>query len=230
MAHWRLLDDDDRDLLAAHLAELLATKHWEAARGFELTDRMRVVVAAQASLLVLGLGTHWYREVETIIVHPSTMRVDRVESGPVPGTEVCGPSELIGEAAYLGPVVIAWDAASAAARHPRRGRDVVLHEFAHKLDMLDEVVDGTPPLGDEDRHERWVAVCTRAYDDLVAADGQGLIDDYGATDPGEFFAVVTETFFTLPVALADDDPELYDVLRDFYRQDPGARVRRAESR
>ena len=229
VAIWRLLDADERAVLAEHLEVLVTTKRWEAAQGFELTDRVRTVIAAQAALLVLGLDVDHYRDVDSIIVHPSTMRFDRTTQGPVPGTEVCGSDDLLGEASYRGPVVIAWDSASVAARHPERGRDVVLHEFAHKLDMLDGTVDGTPPLADPALRQRWIDVCTHEFDLLDAGQGGYLIDDYGATDPGEFFAVVTETFFTLPTGLEADKPELYDVFRAFYRQDPAARARRAGS-
>jgi Mlc titration factor MtfA (ptsG expression regulator) len=228
VAHWKLLDPDERTRLGDDLATLVTTKRWEAAQGFELTDRHRVVIAAQAALLVLGLDVDWYRDVSTIIVHPTTMRYDRSEPGPVAGTEVYGSVHLIGEAAYRGPLAIAWDAASIAARHPDRGYDVVLHEFAHKLDMLDGVIDGTPPLHDDELRERWVRVCTHEFERLGAGlDEGGLIDDYAATDAGEFFAVVTETFFGRPVELDEHHHLLYGVLRDFYRQDPAARARRA---
>ncbi len=227
VAAWRGLDATERATLAEHLEVLLTTKRWEAARGFELTDRIRTVIAAQAALLVLGLDLDHYREVDSIIVHPTSRRVDRTSEGPVPGTESCGSVDLLGEAAYQGPVAIAWDAASASARHPARGHDVVLHEFAHKLDMLDGTIDGTPPLGDPDLHDRWVDVCTREFHLLERGEGGDLLDDYGATDAGEFFAVATETFFTLPLDLEADKPDLYAVLRAYYRQDPAARARRA---
>lgn len=229
VAVWKLLDDQERAVLAAHLEVLVTTKRWEAAQGFELTDRMRTVIAAQAALLVLGLDLDHYRGVASIIVHPSTMRFDRTSQGPIAGTEVCGSVDLLGEATFGGPVVIAWDSASAAARHPDRGHDVVLHEFAHKLDMLDGTVDGTPPLADPDLRQRWIEICTREFDELAGSDGNTLIDDYGATDPGEFFAVVTETFFTRSTALASEKPALYDLFRTFYRQDPAARIRRLGS-
>ncbi|HEX2575454.1 MAG TPA: M90 family metallopeptidase [Aquihabitans sp.] len=226
VAHWRLLDDDERDRLAGLLEAIVTTKRWEPAQGFELTDRVRTVIAAQAALLVLELDLDHYRDVGSIIVHPSTMRFDTTSEGPVPGTEVCGSVDLLGEAAYGGPVVIAWDSASAAARHPARGHDVVLHEFAHKLDMLDGTVDGTPPL-EGAALARWVEVCTREYVRLRDGDeDDDVLDDYGATDAGEFFAVATESFFTVPIDLEVTHPGLYDVLRGFYRQDPAERVRR----
>ena len=230
VAHWAFLDDDERDVLAGHIEGLVTTKRWEAANGFELTDEIRTVISAQAGLLVLGLDLDAYADVGTIIVHPSTMRFRRTSQGEIAGTVVDGDVDLLGEASYQGPVVIACDAARFGARHPERGHDVVLHEFAHKLDMLDHVVDGTPPLPDQAARERWVEVCTHEYGLLRAGNGGPLLDPYGATDPAEFFAVATEVFFNRPVEVEEHKPELYEVLRDFYRQDPAERVRRHHRR
>jgi hypothetical protein len=225
---WRYLDDDERDVLTERMDLLLRTREWEAAQGFELTDRIRVVIAAQASLLILGLDDEVYDGVGSIIVHPTTMRVNRTTAGPAEGTVACGSVALLGETVYDGPVVLAWDSASFAARHPERGSDVVLHEFAHKLDMLDGVVDGTPPLlGDQATLDRWVEVCTDLYERVVE-DGDDVIDDYAATNAGEFFAVATEAFFTRSDALRDLHPDLYDLLVTVYRQDPAERWSRPE--
>lgn len=226
VAHWQYLDDDERDVLAGHIEGLVTTKRWEAANGFELTDEVRTVISAQAGLLVLELGLDAYADVGAIIVHPSTMRFRRTSQGSIAGTVVDGDVDLLGEASYQGPVVIAWDSAKRSARHPERGHDVVLHEFAHKLDMLDHVVDGTPPLPDQAARDRWVAVCTHEYELLRRGEGGPVLDPYGATDPAEFFAVATEVFFNRPTDVAEHKAELYAVLRDFYRQDPAARVRR----
>ncbi|NLD76037.1 MAG: zinc-dependent peptidase [Acidimicrobiales bacterium] len=222
VADWGTYDPPDQERLGALMAELIDGHRWEPARGFELTDRMRVVIAIQASRLVLGLegGTDWYERITTIVVHRSVLRFDRVEPGPVEGTEECGVVHLDGQTSYRGPVVISWDAASRNARHPTRGRDVVMHEFAHVLDMADGVVDGTPPLPPS-QLERWVDVFTDAFDRLEEH-GSEVLDDYAGTDAGEFFAVSTETFFTRPLQLAEAEPELYDLLRAFYRQDPAA--------
>lgn len=211
--------------MAEHVTDLVTTRRWEPARGFEITDRMRVVIAAQAGLLALGLDADCYRDVGTIIVHPSTQRVDRTTAGPVEGTETCGSVDLLGETMYGGPVAIAWDAASRSARHPERGTDVVVHEFAHKIDMLDGIVDGTPPLVPGPFADRWVEVNTRTFEHLVDH-GDAVIDDYAATDAGEFFAVVTEHFLCIPDELAAEHPELYHLYRDLWGQDPLARLER----
>jgi Mlc titration factor MtfA (ptsG expression regulator) len=226
VAHWALLDDGERERLGDFMEEIIEGKRWEAARGFVLTDEIRTVIAAQAALLVLELDVDWYRAVQAIVVHPSEVVSNEPQPGPVEGTMEEGPFSLLGQADHnFGPVMIAWDTAKANARHPAWGRDVVLHEFAHKLDMLDDVVDGTPPLHRPEDGPRWHEVCTREF--KLLQDGEGWpLRDYGATDPGEFFAVATETFFDLPLQLEEAKPELYAVLRDFYRQDPAARVRR----
>lgn len=220
IAAWVTYDEVQQEQLGLLMADLVDGQRWEAARGFELTDRMRVVIGIQASRLLLGLDPDedWFGRVTTIVVHRSVLRFDRVERGPIDGTEECGVVHLDGQTSYRGPVVISWDAASRNARHPRRGRDVVMHEFAHVLDMIDGVVDGTPPLPPS-LLDRWVDVCTDAFDRLVE-EGSDVLDDYGGTDAGEFFAVCTETFFTRPAQLVEAEPDLYDVLRTFYCQDP----------
>jgi len=226
VASWALLDGDEQELLGDLMAALIEEKRWEAAYGFALTDEIRTVVAAQASLLILGLDFDWYRAVQAIVVHPSEIISRDPQPGPVEGTMEDGPFTLLGLADHRsGPVLIAWDTAKANARHPGWGNDVVLHEFAHKLDMLDDVVNGTPPLHRPEDGPRWHQVCTREFELLRNGAGWPL-RDYGAKDPGEFFAVSTEAFFNLPLQLEEAKPALYEVLRDFYLQDPAARVRR----
>jgi len=125
--------------------------------------------------------------------------------------------------------VLVWDAVLHGARHPEQGHNVVYHEFAHKLDMLDGAADGTPPLADSDQFAEWVAVCTREFLRLRALAGKGhktFLDAYGATNEAEFFAVATEEFFDRPVALNAHAPDLYHVLSSYYRQDPAERVNR----
>jgi len=226
VAHWALLDDGERARLGELMEALVEGKRWEAANGFALTDEIRTVIAAQAALLILGLDFSWYRAVQAIVVHPSTVLSHEPRPGPA-GTMEDGPFALLGLAdSNYGPVLIAWDEARANARHPERGHDVVLHEFAHKLDMLDNVINGTPPLHRREDGPDWHDVCTRELALLRAGDGWPL-RDYGGADPGEFFAVATEAFFDVPLELEAAKPELYRVLRSFYRQAPAARARRA---
>jgi hypothetical protein len=226
LSHWALLDDDERLRLGELMEHLLRHKRWEAAAGFTLTDEIRIVIAAQAGLLILGLDFEYYRDVQAIIVHPTTVTFTGVRAGPVQGVVTDSPMTLLGQANdRRGPVIIAWDAARAGARHPERGHNVVFHEFAHKLDMLDDLVDGTPPLPDAAARRRWHEVCTAEYELLRSGMGDELLSDYGGVNPGEFFAVATEVFFEVPAEMRARKPDLYAVLRDFYRQDPAQRVR-----
>ncbi|MCW2776853.1 MAG: hypothetical protein JWN17_578 [Frankiales bacterium] len=223
LAVWRQLDDDERQRLLELTDALLSHKQWEAARGFALDDTVRVVVAAQAALLVLGLGVDHYRLVSGIVVHPSTLETAGVRAGPSLGTVTADHLAVVGLAQDgRGPLVVAWDEALAGAHRLQRGHNVVLHEFAHKLDMLDGVIDGTPVL-DADARATWTAVCTEVYRDLVAGVPRPPLRDYAATNPGEFFAVATEVFFEQAAELAAYEPALYHVLQGFYRQDPAER-------
>jgi Mlc titration factor MtfA (ptsG expression regulator) len=223
LAIWPRLDEDEQQRLLQITDELLSRKRWEAAKGFALDDTVRVVIASQAALLVLGLSTDHYRLVSGIIVHPSTLQTSGVRPGPSQGTVNADRLAVLGLAQDgRGPVVVAWDQALAGAHRAERGHNVVLHEFAHKLDMLDGTIDGTPVLPREVRAD-WVRVCTGVYEDLVAGLPRPPMRWYGATNPGEFFAVATEVFFEQPRELAAFEPELYAVLARFYRQDPAAR-------
>ena len=225
-AQWRLLQPAERVRLGELADWFLRTKRMEAARGFELTDEVRVVLAAHACLLLVGLDESWYDAVGTIVVRSGSMTQQGTSAGPITGTVNGAPMDVDGEAHHGdGPLMVSWRAARREAGQMRTGRDVVLHEFAHKVDMLDGVLDGTPHLASDDGVERWVEVCTRHYNEIRRGTAGRLLRDYGGTNPGEFFAVVTETFFTRAVELAEQKPDLYEVFAAFYHQDPAARVR-----
>ena len=122
-----------------------------------------------------------------------------------------------------GPILLAWDQVLIGARHRGRGHNVVFHEFAHKMDMLDGVVDGTPLMPNQAALDRWIAVCAAELELMRRGEAGPLLDDYGATDPGEFFAVATEVFFDRPIDCRGIKPDLYEVLAAFYKQDPASR-------
>ena len=130
------------------------------------------------------------------------------------------PFAADGQTLAGGPVVLAWDAVGRDARTPLFGRNVVLHEFAHVLDLLDNVFDGTPPMGNAELRMQWISVCTRVFDSVRSGRDDSILRDYAGTNPAEFFAVATETFFTRPVALLVEQPDLYAVLARFFVQDP----------
>jgi len=224
VAYWKVLDPAERERLAELADFIVATKRWEAARGFEVTDEVVVTIAAQAAVLILGLDSSYFGKVTSIIVHPSTFSIPGPRPSAIRGMVDAGERPLLGEAHHdRGPVLLAWDQVRSNARHRGRGRNVVLHEFAHKMDMLDGVVDGTPLLPDQQALDRWIAVCEAELELMRCGDAGPLLDDYGATDPGEFFAVATEAFFGRPVEMREAKPQLYEVLVDYYRQDPAAR-------
>jgi len=209
----------------------LQEKHWEGCGGLTLTDEIRVTIAAQACLLQLGLPHDYYRNVKSILVYPSTVvpperrpgifeRVDGPVAPPVP---------IVGQAFARGPVILIWDTVLHGARHPEQGHNVVYHEFAHKLDMLDGAADGTPLLADRAQFAEWVAVCSQEFLRLRRLAEKGhktFIDSYGAASEAEFFAVATEEFFDRPLALRRHAPDLYRVLSAYYRQDTAERATR----
>ncbi|MEY2399923.1 MAG: MtfA peptidase [Ilumatobacteraceae bacterium] len=223
-AYWRLLDHAEQQRLTELAGDLVANKRWEAARGFVMTDEVVVTIAMQAAVLILGLDSDYFGKVTSIIVHPTTFSIPGPRATDIRGMLDDGSRPLLGEAHHdRGPILLAWDQVRSGARHRGRGHNVVLHEFAHKMDMLDGVVDGTPLLPDQGALDRWVAVCGAELELMRRGQAGELLDDYGATDPGEFFAVATEVFFGRPVDMRDTKPQLYEVLSGYYRQDPAAR-------
>ena len=192
-----------------------------------MTDEIKVNIAAQAALLILNVEHNYYCRVRSILVYPSTFVLpDENVSG---GIRVQGKTPVLGLAAHRGPVVLAWDAARHGSYNPADGRNVVFHEFAHKLDMLDDYADGTPPLRNRKQYKTWVRIMTVEYDALVDRAERRratLLDKYGAEEPAEFFAVATECFFEKPRPMKRRHAELYAVLSDYYRQDPAGRGRR----
>jgi Mlc titration factor MtfA (ptsG expression regulator) len=225
-AHWQYLDDDERSRLEHVIQVLIAEKTWEGCGGLQMTDEIRVCIAAQAALLLLEIDHDYYRNVDSILVYPSGYVLPRATSiggGAVAEEQV----PVLGSARLGGPVILAWDSVREGGRNARDGRNVVYHEFAHKLDMLDGMVDGTPELADDEEFQAWVSVMTREYDELCedARNGRkSLLDKYGATNVGEFFAVATEAFFEKPTQMKEGHPALYQVLQDFYGQDPAERL------
>ena len=219
----RRLPPADRAELFGHVQVFLAEKHFEGAGGLELTDEIRVTIAAQACLLLLHRETDYYPKLTSIIVYPSTY--------VVPGEHhVGGGVWEESDEPYLGhtqenlsALVLAWDSSLHGARSLDDGENVVLHEFAHQLDFEGGGVDGTPPLESRRQYASWARVLGAEYDALRHASETGapsVLDEYGAENPAEFFAVATEAFFERPIELRERHRALYDELRTFYRQDP----------
>lgn len=226
VAHYQYLSPEEQARLRDDLRVFIAEKNWEGCGGLEITDEVKVTIAAHACLLVLGLEQSCFDRVPSILVYPHGYRDPRNRPGPGGVIDTRGQARL-GEAWYRGPVVLAWDQVRHDGRHPGQGRNLVFHEFAHQLDMLDGLVDGTPPLRSREEYRRWAEIMTEEYKRLANASEHGratLLDRYGATNEGEFFAVATECFFDRPGGMRQQHPRLYDVLREYYRQDPARRL------
>lgn len=224
MAHWTLLDDDERERLGQRAVEFLASKRWEAANGFDMSDEVTMLISAEASLITLELADDAFRGVNTIVVHPTTM-VMRGQHSQMQGVVSDEPMPILGQADQNGPVMVAWDAAQFQARHPEEGNNVVFHEFAHKLDMLTGTANGTPPMESIEVETAWVTACTAAYERVVTGHSK-VLRSYAGVNTAEFFAVATEVFFDTPRPMATHEPALYAVMADWYRQDPASRQAR----
>jgi Mlc titration factor MtfA (ptsG expression regulator) len=224
MPHFARLSPEDQQELAGLIHIFLAEKSFEGCGGLELTDEIRLTIAAHASLLLLHRETDIYPNVDAILVYPSAYRVPTHERDGAVVIE--GSQDRVGESWARGIVVLAWDHVQASAAQPRAGQNVVLHEFAHQLDSEDGAMDGTPELGARARYTSWAHVLGDEFAELSArlhAGRRSDIDAYGATNAPEFFAVVTERFFEKPRALKRRHPALYAELAAFYQQDPAAR-------
>jgi Mlc titration factor MtfA (ptsG expression regulator) len=216
------LPDDVRKKLRALIQIFLVEKRFEGLGGLEMSDEIRVTIAAQACLLQLNLKDTYYPRLSSILVYPSAYiatGVIRYENGMV--TE--GEEVRLGEAWSSGAVVLSWDDVLYGAADCSDGHNVVLHEFAHQLDMENNVTDGAPVLPRRSMYVAWARVLGREYEHLqkkVSRNHRSVMNAYGATNPAEFFAVATETFFEKPSQLRAKHPELYAQLAEFYRQDP----------
>ncbi len=209
-----------RQRLFEHVDELLRSKRWEAAAGFELSDEVQVTIAANAAIPILAFDSWPYRQVKSIIVHPSATVSSGLRSGPVAGTYTDNPMGIIGEASPNGgPVSLSWDAVLADSRRPAFGSNVVIHEFAHKIDMNDGYADGIPPLSGA-ALEHWQHVLEDEFHRTEGRDSDAVLRPYAWASPAEFFAVATEAFFCAPARLADAKPTLYSALSDLYQQSP----------
>lgn len=217
---WPLPDAGQRASMESHVLAFHSHTRFEGTKGFTTSEEITVTIAAEACRLVAGLDLDWYRDVTTVIVNPS-IAVVRGERHIGGGIATNAPTEIAGEAMLHGPVLIAWDQAELGVRHPEFGHNVVYHEFAHKIDMADGAATGTPIQPDKAAYERWQSVMDGALSSLHNGHLTG-IDTYGATNPSEFFAVVTEAFFDVPQRLRKNAPAVYEILRDFYHQDPAS--------
>lgn len=218
----RGLSEADRVELGGIVRVLLDEKRFEGCGGLEMTDEIRVTIAAQAGVLLLHRPTRYYPSLKTILVYPRPYFANQKRLLP-DGSVMEGPQPRLGESWFRGSLVLSWSEVIRGASDPADGHNVVFHEFAHQLDGESGAMDGAPDLGPSERYRSWARVLSREYAELVEEVHRGhagLIDEYGATNPAEFFAVVTELFFERPEAMKNRHPTLYDELSSFYGQQP----------
>jgi len=237
----RGLGEDDALRLHALCERFLAIKHYSGVHGVEATPRMQVEIAAQACILVLELGIAWYEGWSEIIVYPAQFAPER-EIVDEAGVVHVVNDPMAGEAWLGGPVILSYEDVALAADEAQRvaGYNVVIHEFAHKLDMRNGDANGFPPLHAGMDVKAWKRAFSAAYDDFCAQVDRAdrmperraeaaydalAMDPYASESPAEFFAVGSEAFFETPERLAPAYPAVYEQLALFYRQDPLARVR-----
>lgn len=223
---YRNLTPPEQAKLRDDLRILVAEKHWEGCHGFHVTDEVKVTIAAQAALLVLGMKEQYFDNGNTILVYP-TAYVARNQTVLPTGVVLEGDSAREGEAWYRGPVILSWDDVLRGGRQEHDGRNLVLHEFAHQLDMQNgRDTGGTPVLENYKQYEQWQHILQTEYQRLAHECEHGrrtLLDCYGTTNLAEFFAVSTECFFERGEQMRHRHPDLYSILSSYYRQDPARR-------
>ncbi len=218
---YSLLPPAQQSRLQDMIKFFIARKRYYGCGGLVVTDEMRVVIAAEACLLVLGRGGALYPKLKSILVYPTAFRVDR-QQHQSDGTVAQGDHNLLGESWDNGRVILSWDDVARGAANFSDGHNVVLHEFAHQLDSESGTTNGAPPLR-SNSYRAWASIFSENFKNLELRTMRGLatvMDEYGATNPAEFFAVATETFFEKPEQLHARKPELYEELQKFYQLDP----------
>jgi hypothetical protein len=219
---YRYLPTDLQQQLQRLVKQFIHQKDFTGCNGLSITDEIRVTIAASACLLLLNRKTDVFGGLRYILVYPSAFSVPR-ESEDEGGLRHAYPAHLLGESWQSGKVILSWEDVLKGNQDRHDGMNLVLHEFAHQLDSEAGAVNGAPVLANKKRYQRWTDVFQREFEALQAAALQGddtLLDYYGATNPAEFFAVVTEVFFEQPQAMHQRHPDLFNELKGYYRVDP----------
>jgi Mlc titration factor MtfA (ptsG expression regulator) len=221
VALYRQLPESLKDQLHGDIQVFLGEKRFEGCQGFEITDEVRITIAAQACILLLNRETRFFSKLTTILVYPAAYVAENMREL---GSEyVREASVRLGESWANGTLVLAWDHVKRGTMDIHDGHNVVLHEFAHQLDQEDGSSDGAPILERRSNYVTWARVLSKEYEHLreeVSHHVKDVMDAYGATNPAEFFAVATETFFEKPKQMRKKHPALYDELKGYYRLDP----------
>jgi Mlc titration factor MtfA (ptsG expression regulator) len=216
------LPDDLKYRLHERIGRFIAATRFEGCNGLELTEGMILTVAAQACLLVLHREGKPYPDLTTVYLYPTTFS-SVLRQQDASGVVTEGEVHRLGESWGTGTVVLAWDSVAQGARNTEDAQNVTFHEFAHQLDHENGDTDGAPTLSSREAYRSWARVFGANYAEIrerVEAGKPGLMDPYGATQPAEFFAVATETFFEKPRQLCRKYPDLYEELKGFYGVDP----------
>ncbi|MEI6080648.1 MAG: M90 family metallopeptidase, partial [bacterium] len=223
IAIYKYLPTELRDQLKDLMKVFIAEKNFEGCGGLEMTKEIKVTIAAQACVLMLNRKPVFYPHLYSILVYPSSYFARDIDPLSF-GTYVISESFRMGESWKAGIVVLAWDHVQRGALDMDDGHNVVFHEFAHQLDEEDERhADGVPVLKRPSSYLTWARVFCREFAKLkreIRRNHETVIDDYGATNPAEFFAVATESFFEKPKQIKERHPALYKVLKDYYNLDP----------
>lgn len=218
---YSFLSPQEQTRLQQLIKQFIADKQFYGCGGLVITDEIRVTIAAEACLLLLNKGGAIYPKLASVLVYPTGFLVEREQHQP-DGTVASGEHSLLGESWSNGKVILSWDDVEKGAADFTDGHNVVLHEFAHQLDAESGSTNGAPPLR-RNSYKAWASVFTENFEDLRASSLRGhetVMDQYGATNPAEFFAVATETFFEKPRQLHNKYPDLYDELERYYQIDP----------
>jgi MtfA peptidase len=228
MPCYRCLAPVDQRELEGHVQVLICEKYFEGCAGLIVTDEMKVLIAAQASLLLLHREDHYFPWMRTILIYPNTFVGNGRSIGPA-GVITEGTSWRQGESWYSqgsgGPVILSWSDSLAGVADPRDGHNLVLHEFAHQLDADNGAVDGVPMLSDEMELRRWKSIMAREQQQLAHDTYRGLatvLNPYGLQNPAEFFAVAVEAFFERPAEMRAAHSDLYSLLQNYFKQDPAS--------
>lgn len=222
VAQYHGMPSDLRTQLQRLVKQFLHQKTFVGCAGLEVTEEMRVTIAAQAAFLLLGRGGS-FGNLREVLIYPGHFVVPRSEMG-AGGVVHEARDVLAGQSWQRGQVIVAWDAVRDGAADPHDGTNVVMHEFAHQLDQDTGAANGAPYVG-RGAQQAWARVMNQEFDALrarLARAEPGVIEPYAATNPAEFFAVTTELFFEKPGALAAERPELYEQLKRCYRLDPAS--------
>ena len=207
---YKVLPENLKLQLQCHIQIFIDEKTFEGQAGLSITDEIRIIIAAQACILLLNRQTDYYPKLKIIIVYPHNYVSDN--------GDICG-----GESWTFGPVVLSWDAVKHGVYDMLDGHNVVYHEFAHQLDQEDGTGDGTPILKSRSNYQTWTKVFTSEYKshiNNIFTDKKTILRPYGTVHPAEFFAVAAEAFFEKPIKMKNNHHELYDEMKNFFLVDP----------